>query len=68
MTAKDVMVRVDSESAQRADKLLKEMAKKPDFKAFQISRAAVLRIAMLRGLESLEEEFLPQRSRKIRRG
>ena len=50
--------------AERADALVPLLAKKPEYTAFRISRSVVLRIALQRGLDGLEEEFGKKRRRK----
>jgi hypothetical protein len=43
--------------AGRADALVEKMSKDPVYAAFRISRAAALRIALLKGIADLEQQY-----------
>lgn len=43
--------------AERADALVPLLGKRPEYQAFRVTRSVVLRYALQRGLDSLEEEF-----------
>jgi predicted transcriptional regulator len=50
-------IRLEVSLAERADRLAERLAtSRPDMRAFGVSRAATLRLAMLRGLDALESE------------
>jgi hypothetical protein len=52
-----VALRVDEDTLARAQALAGRMARRsPDLAAFRLTRAAVLRMALLRGLAELEGE------------
>jgi hypothetical protein len=50
-------IRLEQGVADRAEALLIEMADLPAFRALRLSRAAVLRMAMLEGLQVLEKRY-----------
>ena len=50
-----VSVRLPADVPDRAEALAAALADHPDFRAFRMSRSAVLRRAMLEGLRVLEE-------------
>jgi hypothetical protein len=65
--ATQVALRVDPATLDRAAALADRMAQRADLRAFRLSRAAVLRLALLRGLDALEAEN-PDDSGTGRRG
>ena len=52
-----VTVRLEPEVVERAEALAGILAKLPEFKAFRMTRTAVLRIAALEGLAMLEQKY-----------
>ena len=58
-------LRLPEEIIARADKLCSRVFGVPEMGSTGLSRAAVLRIAIARGLDVLEEEF-PERRKKPR--
>lgn len=57
--AKDeqISIRLEKDVADRAEKLAQIMASRPEYKAFRMTRAAVLRMAMIEGIAALESRF-----------
>ena len=56
--AKDIAVKLPMELVERADALVPVFEDVPEMRVWsRISRTAVIRLALLRGLESLEDEF-----------
>lgn len=51
-----VAIRLPKDTVARAGRLSKILALKPEYAAFRMSRSAVLRLALLRGLAALETE------------
>ncbi len=49
-------IRLPKDTVVRAGRLAKILATKPKYAAFRMSRSAVLRLALLRGLAALEAE------------
>ena len=60
-----VAIRVEADLLARATALAERMAQAPDLRAFRVSRASVLRLAMLRGLDALDVDY-PDPSRRRR--
>jgi len=59
---KDIAVKLPMELVERADALVPVFADVPEMRVWsRISRTAVIRLALLRGLESLEDEFMAER-------
>ena len=57
----DTMIRIPVQLAERADGLIPLLDKRRDLLAWgRLSRAAVVRIALERGLEDLERELVPR--------
>jgi hypothetical protein len=53
-------IRIEVALAERADHLVRHLAAaRPDLGAFTVSRAALLRLAMQRGIAALESELPP---------
>lgn len=52
-----VVLRVPAGTSDRAGELIDPMAAEPDRLGLRLSRSAVLRIALLRGLETLEQHY-----------
>ena len=52
-----VAIRVEADLLARAAALAERMAQTPDLRAFRVSRASVLRLAMIRGLDALEKDY-----------
>jgi hypothetical protein len=61
-----VAIRVEADLLARATALAERMAQAPDLRAFRVSRASVLRLVMLRGLDALDAEYPAQRDRRRR--
>ena len=59
MSANDKLVsmRLPSDELERAEALLKEMAEHKDWRGFGMTRSAVLRMALIRGLDALQEQY-----------
>ena len=58
MTTKEqVSIRLPPELLERFDKLTHQLAADPLRSPFGVTRAAVVRLALLRGIESLEAEM-----------
>jgi len=56
----DTMIRIPVQLAERADELIPMLDKRRDLLAWgRLSRAAVVRIALERGLSDLERELVP---------
>jgi predicted DNA-binding protein len=51
-----VAIRLPREVVERARKLSKALAGRPDFAAWRMTPSAVMRLALLRGLDTLEAE------------
>ena len=61
-----IAIRVPEELVERADALVEAIAADPELSAFgRVTRSSVLRLALLRGLATLEEEH-PLRERRQR--
>ena len=56
MNEAHVNMRVPKDLLKRIDRLIPKLAGKGDFAAFRVSRSAVLRLAIQRGVEALEKE------------
>lgn len=52
-----VSIRLAADVPERAEELARRLAKRAEFRAFRMTRAAVLRLALLEGLELLEEKY-----------
>jgi hypothetical protein len=63
-----VSVRLPGDVPDRAEALAEAIANLPEFRAFRITRAAVLRMAMLEGLQAMEARYGVTPSPKPRRG
>lgn len=57
MNETQVSIRVPNDLVKRAEKLVPRLSKDPEYSTWRISRAAVLRLAVARGLDALEEQF-----------
>jgi len=55
-TEKQVSIRLPESALARAEALVDVLAALPEYQAFRVERAVVLRIAVLRGLAELERE------------
>lgn len=51
-----VSIRLPADVPKRAEELARRLAERPEYRAFRMTRAAVLRIALLQGLEQLEKQ------------
>ena len=51
-----IALRLPPELLKRADKMVKKLSKDPDFMNIRTSRNYVLKMAVLRGLEVMEED------------
>lgn len=60
---RQITFRLPSELLDRADAMVEVLAAEPEFQAYRMSRGVVLRLALHRGLESLEAEFARRRRR-----
>ncbi len=59
--ARDIAVKIPVELVERADALVPVFEQVPEMRVWsRVTRTAVVRLALLRGLESLEEEFIGQ--------
>lgn len=66
-----ISLRMPKDVIKRADRLLPRLQQVPEFSAGRQSRAAVLRLALLRGLDELERRHLQRGTggkRTIERG
>ena len=55
----DIAVKLPSELVERADQLVPVFKEVPEMRVWsRVTRTAVIRLALLRGLESLEAEFV----------
>jgi hypothetical protein len=52
-----VTLRLPTRFLERAEELIPQMQQRAEFSAHRLSRSSVLRIAMLRGLQSLEKDL-----------
>lgn len=52
-----ISIRLEPDVAERAETLVTQMTPLAEFKAFRLTRAAVLRMAMLEGLTVLEGRY-----------
>ena len=59
-----IQLRLPSEVLERADELMGPMSRVPLLAAVRLSRSAVLRMALMRGLDALEAEHGGKRGRK----
>jgi hypothetical protein len=57
VSMEQISIRLEPELAARADSLAAALAERPEFKAFRMTRAAALRMAMLEGLTILEQRY-----------
>lgn len=53
---KQLSIRLPAETVDRADALVPVIADLPALAAFRVERASVLRLAIVRGLQALEQE------------
>lgn len=54
---RQLMLRLPEDLLERADALVEPMSREPEMRLFRMSRSAVMRIALQRGLEVLEERY-----------
>lgn len=61
MTTKDkqIALRLEEVYVDRADALVPIMESIPEMAAMRVTRAAVLRLAIMRGLDALEAQYQP---------
>jgi predicted DNA-binding protein len=52
-----ISIRLEPDLAERAEALSNALGSRPEFRAFRMTRAAVLRMAMLEGLATLEAKY-----------
>ena len=52
-----ISIRLEPDVAERAESLVAKMTTRPEFRPFRLTRASVLRMAMLEGLEVLEQRY-----------
>lgn len=67
--AKDqqISVRLDGGIGERAEALAESLAELPEFQAFRLTRATVLRMAMIEGLAVLEQRLAEAKAAKPKR-
>jgi len=59
--ANDIAVKLPAELVERADLLVPVFKEVPEMRVWsRVTRTAVIRLALLRGLESLEAEFVSE--------
>lgn len=51
-----IMLRIPTAAVERADRLVEQLRARAEYQAFNLTRSAVLRLAVLRGLDALEAE------------
>lgn len=54
MNDRQIVLRVPEDTMDRAEKLARSLAKQPEYAGMRMTPSAVLRLALLRGLEQLE--------------
>lgn len=53
---RQVVLRVPADSVDRAERLRKKLAARPEYAGIRLAWTTVLRVALLRGLDALEVE------------
>lgn len=53
---KDVLITLPPEAVEAAEALVEPLGRFPEYRAFRLTRAAVLRLAVLEGLETLKQK------------
>jgi len=67
MTQKDdvlTTLRLPKEILERAEILVPELKRHPELALTRLSRSLVLRLALMEGIEALEEKYLEEAGRK----
>ena len=59
-----IAIRVPGDVQERADALCERLRDHPDFRLWRVTRSAVLRLALIKGLEALEAEHAAPKPRK----
>ena len=54
---RQIALRVTQETLDRAEKLAPIMQKRPEWEPFRMTASAVIRVALLKGLDQLESEM-----------
>ena len=54
---RQIALRVPADTFKRAERLAPRMQKRPEWEPFRMSASAVMRVALLKGLDALEAEF-----------
>jgi hypothetical protein len=58
---RQVALRLTQETIDRAEKLAPVMQKRPEWEPFRMTASAVMRVALLKGLDQLEAELKSSR-------
>ena len=58
-----VSIRLPTDLVQRAEALVTKMAQDTEYQAWRISRTSVLRLALIHGLEGLEQRYTKAKRR-----
>jgi hypothetical protein len=54
---RQIALRVTAETVKRAEQLVPVMQKQPEWEPFRMTASAVMRVALLKGLDRLETEL-----------
>ena len=54
---RQIALRVTADTVKRAKRLAPQMQKRPEWEPFRMTERAVMRVALLKGLDLLEAEF-----------
>jgi hypothetical protein len=58
---RQIALRLTAETVERAERLAPLMQRRPEWEPFRMTASAVMRIALLRGLDQLETELRGRR-------
>jgi hypothetical protein len=58
---RQIALRLAAETIERAERLAPVMQKRPEWEPFRMTASAVMRVALLRGLDQLEAELKGRR-------
>ena len=58
---RQIALRVTQETIDRAERLAPVMQKRPEWEPFRMTASAVMRVALLKGLDVLESDLKPAR-------
>ncbi len=61
---RQVVIRVPSDTVDRAERVARALAGRPEYAGMRMTWTTVLRLAMLRGLDGLDAEVRPKRGRR----